>query len=228
MSPCSVSSQLLHGLGCGFEFATLNIRRHNDYVSGLTIRTVLLFARCVSLFQWLIPWAFWIIMPPGEYHKTQIKLRISFITVTSKWARWRLKSPAYLLFTQWSAQAWIKETSKLRVTGLCEMNSPHKGPVTWKMFPFDDVSCYVDGLITSSDIKPLYETKMIQFTNAYMRPQVLSHCPIHMMTSSNWNIFRVTGHLCGEFTGLRWIPRTKASDAELWYFLWSAPEWMVQ
>ena len=46
----------------------------------------------------------------------------------------------------------------------------------------------------------------------------------HMMTSSNGNIFRVTGHLCGEFTGLRWIPRTKASDAELWYFLWSASE----
>ena len=33
------------------------------------------------------------------------------------------------------------------------------------------------------------------------------------MTSSNGNIFRVTGHLCGEFTGPRWIPRTKASDA---------------
>ena len=43
-----------------------------------------------------------------------------------------------------------------------------------------------------------------------------------MMTSSNGNIFRVTGHLCGEFTGLRWIPRTKASDAELWCFLWCA------
>ena len=44
-----------------------------------------------------------------------------------------------------------------------------------------------------------------------------------MMTSSNGNIFRVTGHLCGEFTGHRWIPDTKASDAELWCFLWSAP-----
>ena len=31
-----------------------------------------------------------------------------------------------------------------------------------------------------------------------------------MMTSSNGNIFRVTG---------RWIPRTKASDAELWFFI---------
>ena len=38
------------------------------------------------------------------------------------------------------------------------------------------------------------------------------------MTSSNGNIFRVTGHLCGEFIGLRWIPHTKASDAELYVF----------
>ena len=38
-----------------------------------------------------------------------------------------------------------KKTSKLRFTGLCvgnspgPVNSPHKGPVTRKMFPFDDV-----------------------------------------------------------------------------------------
>ena len=38
-----------------------------------------------------------------------------------------------------------KKTSKLHVTGLCvgnspgPVNSPHKGPVTRKMFPFDDV-----------------------------------------------------------------------------------------
>ena len=38
-----------------------------------------------------------------------------------------------------------KKTSKLRVAGLCEgnspatVNSPHKRPVTRKMFPFDDV-----------------------------------------------------------------------------------------
>ena len=44
-----------------------------------------------------------------------------------------------------------------------------------------------------------------------------------MMTSSNGNIFRVTGPLCGEFTGHRWIPHIKASDAELWHFRWSAP-----
>ena len=36
-------------------------------------------------------------------------------------------------------------------------------------------------------------------------------------------MFRVTGPSCGEFSGHRWIPRTKASDAELWCFIWSAP-----
>ena len=40
------------------------------------------------------------------------------------------------------------------------------------------------------------------------------------MTSSNGNIFRVTGLCAGHH---RRIPRTKASDAELWCFLWSAP-----
>ena len=44
----------------------------------------------------------------------------------------------------------------------------------------------------------------------------------------NGNIFRVTGPLWGEFTGDRWIPLTKASNAELWSFLWSAPEQTVE
>ena len=48
-----------------------------------------------------------------------------------------------------------------------------------------------------------------------------------MMTSSNENIFRVTGHLGEEFSGHRWIPLTKSSDAELWCFLWSAHEQTV-
>ena len=54
---------------------------------------------------------------------------------------------------------------------------------------------------------------------------------LSMMTSSNGNMFRVTGPLWGEFTGHQWIPLTKASDAELWCFLWSAPtqtvEWTI-
>ena len=48
-----------------------------------------------------------------------------------------------------------------------------------------------------------------------------------MMSSSNGNILRVTGPLWGESTGHRWSPLIKASDAELWCFLWSAPEQTV-
>ena len=33
-----------------------------------------------------------------------------------------------------------------------------------------------------------------------------------MMTWYNESIFHVTGHLCGEFTGHRWIPHKKASN----------------
>ena len=42
-----------------------------------------------------------------------------------------------------------KKASKLHVTGLCAgnspgpVNSPHKWPVTWKMFPFDDVIVWI-------------------------------------------------------------------------------------
>ena len=45
-----------------------------------------------------------------------------------------------------------------------------------------------------------------------------------MMTSSDCNIFYITGPLWGESTGHHWIPITEASDSELRCFLWSAPE----
>ena len=41
-------------------------------------------------------------------------------------------------------------------------------------------------------------------------------------------IFSVLLAFCEEFTGHRWIPLTKASDAELWGFLSSAPEQTVE
>ena len=48
---------------------------------------------------------------------------------------------------------------------------------------------------------------------AHKRPMVQN-----TMTSSNGNIFRVIGHLCGEFTGSHRIPLTKAIDVRLWCF----------
>ena len=59
-------------------------------------------------------------------------------------------------------------------------------------------------------------------------PQSCTKPSICMVTSSNRSIFRVTCPWCREFGGHRWIPVTKANDAELWCFLWSAPEQTVE
>ena len=59
-----------------------------------------------------------------------------------------------------------KKTSQLRVTGLCAgnspVNSPHKWPVTWKMFPFDDVimgNPYPGRTVSLSGMPPLNRWK---------------------------------------------------------------------
>ena len=66
---------------------------------------------------------------------------------------------------------------------------------------------------------PIMFMRMLHFI-----PTAMFLDSIRLMTSPNGNIFRVAGHLCGEFTGYQWIPHTKVSDAELWCFLWSEPE----
>ena len=49
-----------------------------------------------------------------------------------------------------------------------------------------------------------------------------------IITSSNGCIFFVFSPLRGEFIGHRWIPLSKATDGDLWCFLWSAPEQTVE
>ena len=71
---------------------------------------------------------------------------VDISTVTSWLARWRLKSPASWLFTQpfiqGAGQRKHQSSASLAfVRGIhrSPVNSPHKGSVTRKMFPFDDV-----------------------------------------------------------------------------------------
>ena len=76
----------------------------------------------------------------------------------------------------------------------------------------------------TSDMETLSQLLALCEENPLITGRFPSQRTNNMMTSSNGNIFRVTGHLCGEFTGPRWIPHKKASDAELWCLLWSVPE----
>ena len=59
-------------------------------------------------------------------------------------------------------------------------------------------------------------------------PQSCTKPSICMVTSSNRSIVRVTFPWCREIGGHRWISVTKANDAELWCFLWFAPEQTVE
>ena len=65
---------------------------------------------------------------------------------SSKWARWRLTSPASPLFAQLLVQAQVKKkhqssASLAFVWGIhrSQVHSRHQGTVRRKMFPFDDV-----------------------------------------------------------------------------------------
>ena len=99
-----------------------------------------------------------------------------------------------------------KKTSKLHITGLCERNSPVTGE-----FPAQRAS-------NAENVSIWWHHRDLLFH------VISSHDIDYIMTSSNGNIFCITGPLWAEFTSHWWIPLTKASDAELWCFLWSAPE----
>ena len=81
--------------------------------------------------------------------------------------------------------------------------------------------------IVCTNILLHYQSNDCNATDIRIRSQKMTFTGT-MMTSSNGSIFRVTGHSCGEFTCHRWSPLTKASDAELWCFLWAAPEQTIE
>ena len=90
-------------------------------------------------------------------------------------------------------------------------------------------SLYLTWLRTVGDVPPFTLPAITVTTILVPYLQVKSLCAVHfMMTSSIWDIFRVTSPLRGEFTVHRWIHLAKASDAELWCFLWSAPQQTVE
>ena len=100
----------------------------------------------------------------------------------------------------------------------CESN------FTWDIiaptpYPHPPLQFHVDMLEIANHLGP--EDRMAICQTAWQKMDMIQ---IIMITSSNGNIFHVTGHLCGEFTGHLWIPCTKAgSHAELWWFVTLGP-----
>ena len=101
------------------------------------------------------------------------------------------------------------------------VNSPHKRPVTRKKFPLNDVimqnhsahmcyshtACYGRRYVrikhqqrdTVAWVLLININDTLNGNQWHDTPSIVLELHRYMMTSSNGNIFRVTGHLCGEF-----------------------------
>ena len=136
------------------------------------------------------------------------------------------------------------------------VNSAHKGPVTRKMIPFDDVIVWYQNplhigqhipwsvhsfavrsfavvryLFTVDSLTLFWHTHGYCFTAKKKVYPVgkLDMKPMSIRILIWWRHQMETFSalltlLCGEFTGHRWIIRTRASHPELWYFLWPSSE----
>ena len=85
--------------------------------------------------------------------------------------------------------------------------------------------------VRASNLAPVYRSNEMKYS-AYTTPcgllSIWATLRIHIFIMTSSTFSAVTGPLWGEFAGHRRIPLTKAltraSDAELWCFLWSALE----
>ena len=84
-----------------------------------------------------------------------------------------------------------KKTSKLRITGPCEgiyrwpVNSPHAGPVTREMFPFDDITMPIS-------YNPLLPLTLLLYDKTYI--PYFGWVTITKINSEEWIGFHWTEH----------------------------------
>ena len=86
------------------------------YLIGWPMNTHLWMTSVILISKWVTSWS-------GRKNNQ----KCYYITVTSLWAWWRLKSPAYNCSLNRLFRQRSKKTSKLHVTGLCAGNSPVAG-----------------------------------------------------------------------------------------------------
>ena len=140
-----------------------------------------------------------------------------------------------------------KKTSKPRVIGLCEgihrwpVNSPHKGPVTRKMLPFDDVIMKLGVKLA----KPNWLTrKLVPFHTGickvvsdymYNETESLDHqsldalCEIMMLSCDIWPILNLLRYEPWHQTmplstdgswGIWWTTESTLQSLKLWCYFW--------
>ena len=119
-----------------------------------------------------------------------------------------------------------------RLNKVCEQTD--ESPVTWDVMTLMWRHCKYINSRAQEDVFSFLMANT--FVSVIIRPDITRYPILQgttsaaitmtehtMVTSSNGNIFRVTGPLWGESAGDRWIPLTEASEAELWCFLCDWP-----
>ena len=116
----------------------------------------------------------------------------------------------------------------------------NRGTLFWRHVGFCSTShriytqfkcAFLDVCITSV-LVGLYDTFTPIVLGWRWDTRIYAPAPVNMMTSSNGLIFRVTGHLCGEFTSRWWIltqrPVTRGFDAffDLRLNKWLKKQWL--
>ena len=97
----------------------------------------------------------------------------------------------------------------------CDAPDCHNGSAPTGDKPFYKAMCFLPQYWSILDNTQFTITDENSFSNKMILSNLTSVMlpppwfDVFMMTSSNGNIVRVTGHLWGEFTVHRWIPRTK-------------------
>ena len=136
--------------------------------------------------------------------------------------RYRLNSPASPLFTQLSIQhdSHANQRKHQRSPTLAfvrkihrwPVNFPHKWPVTWKMFPFDDVIMSTIGLVLYLSMGYL----LWHYSDDTWASWHLKHgqldCLFNSLTTKEASKFCIIGPLWGKSTNGRWIPCTKGQQ----------------
>ena len=117
----------------------------------------------------------------------------------------------------WSPLFHNCDTVKHLLNGIWELPLIGVNQLLWPDFKIQN-KCSVCGKVTREKLHGTISIWRYRLAIKGILIIRIMRSQYRMMTSSNGNMFRVTGHLCGEFTGHRWIPLTKASDAELLMF----------
>ena len=133
-------------------------------------------------------------------HMSTMAIQISSIltiysTACLGWHQWKNQSPFCWPFVR--GIYWLP------------VDSPYNGPIMWKVF---HVMTWSRGSVFCH-----YSKSTVVYVKFWISFRI--HDDV-----IKWKHFPHYLPFVREFTGHQWIPRTKASDRELWCFLWYTPE----